>query len=529
MKNVHELNVLKQIELEEEAKIKDALKSVVSADEMKEIDEELSILEKGGSKFDVILHKIKSKYELSKNDVQEILQHEVLATYYICYRVTDIHKYDMPNKLRTFNDYRGTVPKPVFVSGNKVGEAIARIYSVLCYDYDVKKHNTVGVKKIVNEGFEHYCSDVEAVLKVKNQKVYEYNGTSFDKAKKRYIEFTKDFNSDTADLQELHAVMLYYVVGSVKLAMKGSNIKPKHPKMLYLYGGQGYGKSLLHKLLFTHIGSSNYTSHGTIFDCLNDKFSWADMLSKPVTLIDEFSPLFGKHYSDFKSFVTYGEQNVRSMYKQDGSNVEPITTFIAASNQPINKTITDPTGNRRTWQITMKKMADSVVNKYTTNGVPNKDISIELFQLVDEDNIDRYIAPYLDRIAKVQEQFEHNPLIVEYTYYYGLDRDDGSDNVITISGKEMRMMFCRWSEKFNKVSEANKYKMYSPDDSDNAIIVNFGLAMRDRIPKNEKLINKRKYTATQYTVLCNQKFKDDLEAIREYSDVAEVDDSENDK
>lgn len=466
------------------------------------------------SKFDFLMNEIRTRSGILQDDMKTILKNNQLAAEYVIYQATNVYQYNSLHAIRRLNEVRGaSTVEHIAKSYEDLEVILYSIYGKLCLDFNLPQSITEVKFK---DGIKLY--GIEASKKILNEMIEDlkYDGTSFDKAISKLKELVSLFSNEDDDVQELHAVSLYYAIASIKNAVMYTNRKPLEPKMIYLYGDQGIGKSLLTKFLTEHLGLENINHFTTFIHCLQDKKMWPTILSNAVTTVDEFSMLSGTLYNDFKSIVTFGQNNVRQNYTSTNLHTDPVTTFIVSSNLPVNKTIQDVTGNRRTWQIHMSKEIDP--DELKKDGDLNHEYARELFRIVDEVNFEEIYKEYKPSIKKQQELLSCNPLIVEFTNYYKLVKSVDKNDVV-LSGAEMRRIFHHWVEKFNKGFEASRYNIYSKGmPNAPTIVAPFGLALKDLIPKSDKLIDKKKHGATQYLVKCNDDFEQILSTIRNTDD-----------
>lgn len=215
--------------------------------------------------------------------------------------------------------------------------------------------------------------------------------------------------------KEETAVMLHFL-HQVKRKMAGEHVS--YHIMPVLVAGQGSGKTESLKWLMRPFENM---FKDTNLEALEDSKNDMQYQRTFVMMLDELSKADKADIRALKQRITSSEIQTRIFYSQDFTNVRMNTTFIGASNEPIDALIQDSTGMRRYYQLvgplseTINSMTKAQKEKYwSLKGaqIPNV---FYIWQSVDEAlSLLPEFEEQLDSITKTQESLKAIDIIEEF-------------------------------------------------------------------------------------------------------------------
>lgn len=276
-------------------------------------------------------------------------------------------------------------------------------YSEHCTINDIVNHKRISKKEIQNN-LDQYKKQLQSQKMLEFEEKMKYDGkTSLEESLSLYMEVIEMIRDKSVN-NVLHAVQLMHTVSRIKKKMYLEDIEEddtgRNPITLYLYGPQNYGKTILINTMFkkfsdSYIVCSNGTSE------FNDNRQKKGILGSLVYFIEEMGTMNNTAMDNLKSWNTSNKDSYRKMYTNDTEELFIRTTFIGASNKPIDKTINDKTGMRRFWQIDYTKK----INTKKLKQMEKEGFFDLLFSTLDEEGFDDFYEQYLPRIEKVQRSY----------------------------------------------------------------------------------------------------------------------------
>jgi hypothetical protein len=211
------------------------------------------------------------------------------------------------------------------------------------------------------------------------------------------------------------AVMLHFL-HQVKRKLSGFSVS--YHIMPVLVAGQGSGKTESLKWLMRPFENMFKDSN---LEALEDSRNDMQYQRCFVMMLDELSKADKADIRALKQRITSSEIQTRIFHSQDFTNVKMNTTFIGASNEPIDALIQDSTGMRRYYQLvgplsaTINAMTKADKEKYwSLKGqlIPNV---FQIWQSIDESlSLLPEFEANLDSITKTQESLKAVDIIEEF-------------------------------------------------------------------------------------------------------------------
>lgn len=210
------------------------------------------------------------------------------------------------------------------------------------------------------------------------------------------------------------AVMLHFL-HQVKRKLSGLSVS--YHIMPVLVAGQGSGKTESLKWLMRPFENMFKDSN---LEALEDSRNDMQYQRVFVMMLDELSKADKADIRALKQRITSSEIQTRIFHSQDFTNIKMNTTFIGASNEPIDALIQDSTGMRRYYQLlgplseTINSKTKSEKEKYWAlkGNITNV---LQIWQSVDESlSLLPEFESSLDSITKTQESLKAIDIIEEF-------------------------------------------------------------------------------------------------------------------
>lgn len=211
------------------------------------------------------------------------------------------------------------------------------------------------------------------------------------------------------------AVMLHFL-HQVKRKLSGMPVS--YHIMPVLVAGQGSGKTESLKWLMRPFENMFKDSN---LEALEDSRNDMQYQRVFVMMLDELSKADKADIRALKQRITSSEIQTRIFHSQDFTNVKMNTTFIGASNEPIDALIQDSTGMRRYYQLvgplseTINSMTKTEKEKYWSlkgEVIPNV---FHIWQSIDESlSLLPEFEANLDSITKTQESLKAIDIVEEF-------------------------------------------------------------------------------------------------------------------
>lgn len=215
--------------------------------------------------------------------------------------------------------------------------------------------------------------------------------------------------------EEELAVMLHFL-HQVKRKLNGLTVS--YHIMPVLVAGQGSGKTESLKWLMRPFENMFKDSN---MEALEDSRNDLQYQRVFVMMLDELSKADKADIRALKQRITSSDIQTRMFHTQDFTSVRMNTTFIGASNEPIDALIQDSTGMRRYYQLVgprsevINAMTKAEKEKYWSlkgNQIPNV---FHIWQSVDEKlNLLPEFESNIDAITKTQETLQATDIIEEF-------------------------------------------------------------------------------------------------------------------
>jgi putative DNA primase/helicase len=155
-------------------------------------------------------------------------------------------------------------------------------------------------------------------------------------------------------LEYLKEIGKKWLVAAVARVMKPGC---KFDHMLVLEGKQRAGKSTVLRTLAT-IGGVPYFSDAVTIDKISDKDTIAKMQGRLIIEIAELAGFNKKENSEIKNWITIQQDEGRMPYDRT-VKIFPRQFILAATHNPFDGWLTDPTGARRFWPVTVGNKIDN--------------------------------------------------------------------------------------------------------------------------------------------------------------------------
>ena len=237
-----------------------------------------------------------------------------------------------------------------------------------------------------------------------------YNQIKFTSKNNYFDILAKIISKDNDEhYQKAISICLYHWMWKIKykikhylnLPCKLKDYSDYEPIAPVLYGDQGVGKSVLINKLIEPLqvaGLAQNTSTKKLFESYT-----YDLISKYfIIILDDLSTIRGDDVPDFKDMISGKSRTGRQKGDQTSKTFKTRASFILGSNIPVNEVIDDPSGNRRFFQINIKKSYEEI----------QKRNFIALWKTVDENSdpiskaeFDKYLQPY-QKVLKTKTKYE---------------------------------------------------------------------------------------------------------------------------
>jgi len=195
----------------------------------------------------------------------------------------------------------------------------------------------------------------------------------------------------TGKYDEVELAMLAHLIWQVKRKMFSKKVF--NHTMVIFKGLQGAGKTEAIKMLFNVI---RYWFNGaSLKEITDDRWKFFFKTSF-VIFCDELQHAEWASVDALKNIISANEFASRKL----GTNIYDVVaqncTFVGATNKPVGELIKDGTGMRRFFELqTLPKMDWDIINTIDY---------IKIWQGVDENREEPYIAPFKDKILEKQQE-----------------------------------------------------------------------------------------------------------------------------
>ena len=255
-------------------------------------------------------------------------------------------------------------------------------------------------------------------------------------------------------------LVLYHWIWKIKYKMQRYlGIKSPLAKdyMLYepiapvLYGGQGVGKTVIITKLtkpFKDAGILGAPTTVSLFE--NYTF---DMISRNfIMVLDDFEQIEKSKIPVMKSIISGEERTGRQKGDQSAKSFKSVASFIFATNEPLNDMIPDTTGNRRFFEIEVKKSFEAL---------ETRDF-LTVWKSVDENSppisnaeFEKYVKPIQEKNKKLtrQQEFINEFQLVAVDY----EKQDANKKYFIVPTSTLIKIYSEWGGfKINANGEAFK-------------------------------------------------------------------------
>lgn len=257
-------------------------------------------------------------------------------------------------------------------------------------------------------------------------------------------------------------LVLYHWIWSIKYKMrKFLNIESPLDKLkdysLYepiapvLYGGQGVGKSVLITKLTQPFKDAGILGNATTVS-LFENYTY-DMISRNfIIVMDDFQQIERNKIPVFKDMISGDSRTGRQKGDQSAKSFKSVASFILASNEPLNDMLPDTTGNRRFFEIEVKKSSDALIKRNFLAIWKSVD---ENSEPVKQEEFEKYVKPIQEKNKKLTRQQE---FINEFQLFaVDYEKQDANKKYLVVPTSTLIKIYSEWGGfKINANGEAFK-------------------------------------------------------------------------
>ncbi len=232
-----------------------------------------------------------------------------------------------------------------------------------------------------------------------------------------------------------HRAVIGHFIWQVKRKIFGYDVV--HHMCPVLVGKQGCGKTQALEHLIRPLKFLSTEGNLGTFVRESEKFVFGTYY---IVKLDEFAKGAKSDLESMKNIITSSDINYRTFYVQKMATLHNISTFIGASNRSVSEIFSDPTGNRRFYEIPCLDKID-----WGVIGGISEDDGIDYYNLwmsIDEEN-ESPIMPFIAEISRYQEEFRPTTIVEDWLASEDLKPDEESETEI-IAVKKLHIDFMNW-------------------------------------------------------------------------------------